>query len=523
VSAATPRAPRGLVRIAARVAPAALLIQVLSFGSSIALATQLGATDQTDAYYLALSVPTLAYGVLIAALRLGAIPTLTNIAHAESPERFSRACDEVVSATLAVAIGLAVIATTVMIAFVPTVVGGSAHLISLTRQFVLELSPYSVTGAMLGVLGAILAVRGRFVSATVVLAFEPILKSALVLAFSRQLGAQTLIIGNLAGNVLAAATLWELLRRDGITVRPAAFHASPVVRGLLALSAPLVISQSLLSTNPLVDRATAASLGSGSVTVFELGVRLFSVPTSLLTGMLIAPLAATWAARFAERGWGAVVQSFTRVVVAVFLIIPPLVVLGFVLRHELVSIVYRAGRYSAADVRRTGDVLGALLLGLTAQILVMPLATLFIVRRDTVFPMLVGIANFLLNATLDIVLRGSLGVTGIALSTTLTLTLLCGVFAWKARRRWGSLGIDRSLSSPLLLSVASCAVIALTSSLAVHLASPENSRLKAVVTVAVAASLGLVIHATALTLGRASIRIALPMLPRAGFLRRRRT
>jgi putative peptidoglycan lipid II flippase len=515
-----------LVGIAARVAPAALLVQVLSLGSSIALATQLGATDQTDAYYLALSVPTIAFGVLIAALRLGAIPTLANVAHAESPEHFSRACDEVASATLALGIGLAVLTTTVMIALVPTVVGGSAHLISLTRQFVLELSPYAVTGAMLGVLGAILAVRGRFVAATIVLGFEPVLKSALVLAFGRQLGAQTLIIGNLAGNLLAVATLWDLLRREGLTVRLAAFHASPVVRGLLALSGPLVISQSLLSTNPLVDRFTAASLGPGSVTVFELGVRLFSVPTSLLTGMFIAPLAATWTTRFAQRGWDAVLQSFIRVVVAVFLIVPPLIILGFVLRHELVGIVYGAGRYSAADVRHTSNVLGILLLGLVAQILVIPLATLFIVRRDTVFPMLVGIANFLLNAILDVLLRGPLGVNGIALSTTLTLTLLCGVFAWEARRRWGSLGFHRSLSTPLLVSACSCAVIALTSTLAVRIASPESSRLQAVAVVVVAASVGLVVHATALTIGRAPIRTALPMLPTlpgAAFLRRRRT
>lgn len=505
------RAHPGLIRTATRLAPASLLVQVLSFGSSIALATRLGATTQTDAYYLALSIPGLAYGILIAALRLGVIPSLTTIGHGGPPDRFARSCDELMSATLVLATAFGALLALVSILSVPAITAGSAHLTSLTRQYIVELSPYTVTGALLGVLGAILAVRGKFVAATAVLAFEPVLKSLLVIIFARQLGAQALIIGNLIGNGLAVVTLWVLLRRDGVTLGLARFVSSPVVRGIFKLSVPLVISQSLLSINPLVDRATAASLGAGSVTVFELGVRLFSVPTSLLTGVFIAPLAATWAKRLAEDGESAVLESFGRIVVAVLVLIPPLIVLGFVLRHQLVDLIYRGGRYSTADVRRTGDVLGMLLLGLTPQILVVPLTTLFIVRHNTMFPMIVGVANFALNATLDLALREPLGVSGIALSTAVTLTVLCGVCVVGAQKLWGSLHLRRMLA-PVALSLSSCATLAISAELLLRLVGSSGSRLHAAAAVLGIGLVGILIHGSLLVKARSSIVPALPIV-----------
>lgn len=495
---------RSLVRIASSVAPASILVQVFSFGSSIALATQLGATDQTDAYYLALSVPILAYGILVAALRLGAIPALTDLDNAESGEAFSLACSQVVTATFVASIVLSVVLTFLTALILPPITGASQEVTELTRRYLVELAPYAVTGALLGVLGAILAVKKRFVAAILVLSFEPVLKTVLLVTVGHQLEAQALIIGNLAGNFLAVGMLWILLRRERVLISLRWFSSSPVVRSIAALSIPLMVSQGLLSVNPLVDRGAAAGLAQGSVTVFELGVRLFSVPTSLLTGMLIAPLAATWSARFAENGWTAITDSLGKIVRAIALLVPPCVVICVVLRQELVGIVYRGGMYSVEDVTHTANVFGMLLVGLIAQILIVAFVTLFIVRRHTTFPMLVGIANFVLNASLDVALRGTLGVVGIALSTTVTLSLLCAVLGLEARRRWGPLGLG-AVGRPVLLSTVSGILTGLAAAVLQRNGIFQPSRLGDAILVVSAAVLGVAIHFFLLT-------ICLPLL-----------
>jgi putative peptidoglycan lipid II flippase len=457
--AAQSQIDQSLTRRLIQIAPASVFVQILSFASSIALATQLGATGATDAYYLALSVPAVSYAVLLAALRLGGIPTLTRLRRTCTSGDFTAACNELVTATAVAATMLTVVVTGVMAIALPAVAGASPSVTTLTRAFILELAPYAVTGALLGALGAILAVQGRFVVATLVLAVEPVLKSVLVILLHRQLGAQTLVLGSIVGNAIAVAVLWVAVRHGGVPLRIVPRFASPVAVEVVKLSAPLVVSQSVLQLNPLVDRITAADLGRGSVTVFELGVRLFTVPVSLLAATLVAPLAATWSQRLLDEGWEAVTRSFARILAAIAIAVPPLVVVGFVLRNELVAIAYRSHAYTAQAVDKTGAVMGVLLLGLVAQIVIVPLSTLFVIRRDTIFPMKVGLANVILNAGLDLVLRGPFGVAGIGASTAITLTVLAAVYARAAHRRWGSLHLRRILR-PAAVSLCSCALIA---------------------------------------------------------------
>jgi peptidoglycan biosynthesis protein MviN/MurJ (putative lipid II flippase) len=182
------------------------------------------------------------------------------------------------------------------------------------------------------------------------------------------------------------------------------------------------------------------------------------------------------------------------------------------MRRELVTIVYHAGAYSTEDVRRTANVLGMLLLGLMPQMLIAALATLFVILSRTVVNMTIGIFNFFLNAALDFVLRGPLGVTGIALSTTLTSVLLCGAYVWQAVRRWGSLGLRAELR-PALVALTSCLSIVLSLHAMLGAEATPVTRIQALAAVATALIIGLLVHGSLMLASRSPIG---PLLPAAG-------
>jgi putative peptidoglycan lipid II flippase len=474
---------------------------MLGFASSVALATQLGATTATDAYYLAISVPFFAYAVLLAAIRQGSIPLLTRFAAKESAEGFSAACSELVSAVIAAVTLLSLALTAVMLLVLPTLAGGNAHLASLTREYMIELLPYATTGAILGVFGAILAVRGEFVLPALVLGCEPLLKCALVI-FVPGLGAQGLVIGSLVGNFIAAYVLWHVIRRRGIGIRMVDFRSSFLVRTVVTVTIPLAVGATVLQFNPLIDRSMAAGLGSGNVTAMELGVRLFSAPAGLLGAILIAPVAATWSARLESDGWQPVARSFARVVGAIVVLVPPMVVAAFFVRHDLVGFVYSSHAYSPQAVARTADVFGVLLFGLVPEILFVPLAALFVIQRETVFPMKVAIANGTLNAVLDLILRGPLGVAGIALSTTVTYNILAAAYFWEARRRWGSLQL-RTIVRAATVSGVSCAAIFLAGAILFGFSHASGSRQAELGAAAAAFAIVAVIHGLLVVVGGA--------------------
>jgi len=498
-----------LSRSFARIAPATILVQLLSFGSSVVLATQLGASTMTDAYYLALSVPVVVYGVLLAGVRLGGIPALTPIAQRGSSEELGRASSEVVTATLCAAVLVSAAATAVMLVVLPAAADGARHFSSLTRLYIVELGPYAITGAIVGALGAVLAMRGRFAIVTVVLGFEPVCKSILVILVGHRIGAQALVLGNIVGNTLAVAVLWRFAAASGIRLRLVDPRSSPVVRRALRLSAPLVIGQIVLQFNPVIDRTFAAPLGRGSITVLELGLRLFTVPVALLGGAMIAPLAASWSSRMLTDGWPAVTRSFGRIVFIISLVAPTLVVLGILLRHEIVAFAYASHAYTASDVRHTADVFGLLLLGLIPQLLGVPLSTLFIARGDTVFPMKVGLTNCVLNAVLDVLLRGPLGVGGIALSTSITYTILCIVYIRTAQRRWGGLRVLRVAARPLTICAVAATMLGLITAELLARVHPA-SRISDLAVLLIVAALALVIHPALVYLARAWLGLRSP-------------
>ncbi len=122
-----PRTEQGsLARALARVAPATLIVMLLGFGSSVVVARPLG-RDHDDRRVLSrFSVATFGYLVLLAALRQGAIPKLTEAMRAEPQDSFSLGCSELLSATIVTASVISVVVTGIMLAVIPAVAAGSS-------------------------------------------------------------------------------------------------------------------------------------------------------------------------------------------------------------------------------------------------------------------------------------------------------------------------------------------------------------------------------------------------------------
>lgn len=457
---------RGFGRVVLRVSILTFLAQGCGFASSIAIAHVLGASHATDAYFLGLSVPLLVYGAFVAAARLGAIPALTDEA-ARGESAFTRASSELASATLVVALLLSVVAAAIALTVLPLTIG-NASLIAPTRVKVLELAPLGVLGAMMGSLGAILAVRNRFAAAAIVLAFDPILRIVLLVVLGSVLGTNALVVASLAGNTLAVLLMWMLVRRDGVPLRLGWFPQSRVVRRILLVSAPLLVCQVVVQMNPVVDRAMAGTLRAGSITALELGLRVFAVPMTLIGATLIGPLAATWSARRAAGGWPVLRDSVNRAITAFVMVLPPLLVLGIALRHQLVSLMYQGGAYSGHATDETASVFAMLLVGLPAQLVTIAFATLFVVEEQTKFVLKTGVVNVVLNVGLNFALRPALGVSGIALSTSVTYTLVLAIYVGAARKRWDGVVIPfwgpAGLRSVIAVGLMASAAYALTSS-----------------------------------------------------------
>jgi putative peptidoglycan lipid II flippase len=460
VAIAAPPRSDSLRRALRSLLPLNVIVQACNFAALVAFAWVFGASADTDAYFVGLAVPLFAFGVLLSALRVGAIPALTEAA-ADSDAEFARTAGALLRAVLLASAAISGAVTVIAFIGAPLVLRNDSHFVMQTRLTMLELFPLGVFGAMIGTFGAVLAVRRRFVASVAAMAVDPILRVIFVLTLGTAIGVQAMIIGNLIGSAGVAFVLWRLVERDGVHIHVHGSHRAPYARAALAISAPLIISGTVLQINPIVDRTMATALGPGEVTAFELGLRL--VPTAMFTALLIGPVTATWSARHQGGGWPALQASLTSALIAVIGFIPAIVVLGVILRGPLVSLFYDGGAYPAAAVHDSSLVFALLLLGLPAQVLAVLFATLFNVKKNTILPMKIAFWNVVLNILLNLLFRPLLGVAGIALSTSVTYTTLVIVFAVAARRRWGRL----LLRIPIVVYVRSFLTAASAAALAI--------------------------------------------------------
>lgn len=500
-SPASARAAGSLRRVLRGIIPATLAVQVCSLASAISAAAVLGATTDTDAYYFALSIPLVVYGILLGGFRSGAIPELAERLNA-GRESFTQATSELIWAVILVSTILACAGAGIALLLLPQLAGDvSPDFVARARAMLISLAPLGVLGALTGALGAVLTIRGRPVAPVAVLALDPLLRTVFVVVLGGALGTSALIAGNLVGGGLAVLVLAVLVhRREGVRLRWLAPARSSFLLRVFAVSLPLMVAQGFAQMSPLASRTLAAALGAGSVTTFELGLRLFSVPITLLGSVLIAPLTAAWSARYQESGWPAVTASFTNAVRGIVVVIPPVVVLSVVLRDELAALVFGGGAYPDKAVDQTASVLAMLVIGLPAHLLVVALAALFIVRKDAVTPMLIAMANVALTVAVALALRPSLGLAGIALATSITFIILCGVYALVASRRFGGLQLS-SLRGSVLRAVVSGGLTLLVSWMVIGLLPAADQRLGYILTIAVTGGAGGATHLLVLGLG----------------------
>ena len=157
---------------------------------------------------------------------------------------------------------------------------------------------------------------------------------------------------------------------------------------------------------------------------------------------LIAPI---WLRRgrrsLLSDGWAAVRASYSQMVAVGAIIVPPVQLPGSWCARRRRVRVPEPGLYGCSGFSRTAEVFGWLMFSLMPEILFVPLATLFVIRGDSVFPMKVAVANGVLNVGLDCDLRVPSPSSRYRASTALYIWgALCGVLL----RGSQAVGIARS-------------------------------------------------------------------------------
>ena len=414
---------RRILTSAALLAAMTVVVKLTAFAKDWLVARSFGASDQLDAFLIAVLVPSFVIGVVVHSFAAGFIPTYIRVLERDGQHSAAR----LVAGVLAAASAALAVLTLVVTLGGPLAISWLGTGFDATK---LELSVslfYVVVGIILvngisGVLAAVLDARERFaVTATAALAV-PLATFTALLLFAPRFGVYALAVGTLAG-FAAESRCWS----PALAPRSLAMAAARGPRRRLARQPaargtaipPAALAALLTSTSLVVDQSLAASLSSGNVSVLMYGNKVVALVIAIVAVNLSTVLFPKFSRLIVAREWDALERMMATYAAAILAIgIPAAMALAY-FSEPIVRLLFERGAFTTET---THDV-AAVQFWYTAQlpfaVLVMLGYRLLASLEGNRLVLAIGAVNLVLNVVGDVVLMHYFGVRGIAMATSI--------------------------------------------------------------------------------------------------------
>lgn len=413
------------------VASSSLFSRFLGIFRDRILAGEFGAGDALDVYYAAFRIPDLIFNLLVlGALSAGFIPIFTGLisSNKEKVKDFLAGSEYAGAWKLANnALNILIISLAVLsilgIVFAGPIIRlitpgydqeKASQIVMLTR--IMFLSPVFL--GISSIIGGILQSFKRFFIYSLAPIFYNIGIIIGALYLVPAMGFKGLAWGVVLGAFLHMLVQVPTLFHLGFRYRPKIDIKDENIKRIGVMMLPRTLSLSTTQINLLITTGFASTLASGSLAIMNFSNNLQSFPVGLFgLSFAIAAFPSFAAVAFDREK---LVKHFSNTIRQILFFIVPSTVLMLTLRAQIIRVVLGSGQFSWQDTVLTIETLGYFTVSLFAQATIPLLVRIYYARRDSWTPFLIGIGTDLLNVALAYFMSRSMGVSGLALSFSIS-------------------------------------------------------------------------------------------------------
>ena len=400
---------------------AAIAGQGLSLGRELFIAFQVGLSVGLDALLVALVLPTVVAGVLTSGPAAALIPAYVATRQSRGAEEARRLAGAVLTWIAVVGIGLTAVMLVMggqVISWIGPGLGEDAR--RMAGNFVPLIAPLVVTSALSGLMSAICQAEQRFRGIAASTVAGSLAALVLTVGLWNDLHLAAIALGMVGGGtstllvLIASAFRARILppltlRMDGADARAFGRHAFP-----------LIISSAMLSMNLVADRAIASLIAPGAVSALRYADILVRTPISAIGPAWMQSLYPSLVGAAQQRevsSLGSAVVSTTRHVIAAFM---PIAVAMIAVAPWLVGLAFGRGLFSGRDLTVISSVVAGFAPLIVITMVHPVLSGAHNARRRGGLLLMSGGLSAVSNLALNLVLGSTIGVAGIALSTSVT-------------------------------------------------------------------------------------------------------
>ena len=262
------------------------------------------------------------------------------------------------------------------------------------------------------------------------------------------------LIGAFLGNLILQVVV---ARRFGAMYRPSLNLRHPGVVKVAKLALPVMLGLSLPYVDVIINRAFASTIGEGAISALNYANRLMQMPLGVFAQASAVALFPTLAAHAAQKQMGELRNAVNFGLRGVFLLTVPSSVLMAVLATPIVRMLFQHGKFVPSDAPYVGYALVFYSIGLAAWSGQAVVARGFYALQESIVPVVSGTIVTVIFIPMNWLLMKPLGHGGLALATSIAVTLHMLILMEILRRRLGGLNGTLLIQSFLKVSLASLA------------------------------------------------------------------
>lgn len=422
-----------------------LVAKIIGMLRDVVIANYFGTTNISDAFLIALSVPTILFYLIGHALSTAYIPMYNRV----KVEKGEKEAQQFSNNLLTIAFVFSTVVVVLLLFATEFVVKiFAAGFDKATADIAIRLirigAPSIYVMCAVNVFGGYLQANKNFLApAAISLPRNAAIVAAVVLAAAW--GIDWLGVGLLASYLLELLTLLPFVLKKGYFYKPRMKLKDEHMRQTLYVVAPIVLGVCVGQVNKIIDRSMASTVIEGGISALTYaGVINTAVQEVLVTG-IITILFAKCSEYAAKQEHEKVKRKLSETINVMLLLIVPVCVGVIILAEPIVSLVLCHGEFNQHSLEMTAGALCFYTIGLLFLAMRDTLTKVFYAYKETRTTTIISTTAIVGNIVMNFVLGRVMGINGLALATSLSAAYNCVMLYILLRRKIGDFGLKQML------------------------------------------------------------------------------
>ena len=396
--------------------------RVTGFCREMLMASLLGAGAVSDAFIIALKLPSVFRRILAeGAMNAAFVPLFSGTLATEGENKAKSLAEEILAILTLISLGLVILIELFLPTLMPVFVPGfraTPERMALAIEFSRITFPFIFLISLTALYSGILNSYEKFAA----VASSPMMGNiAIILTVYGLLWGTNMEIGDaFSFGILACGIvqlLWVIipLARQGIVLSWIKLRWTPQIKKFFKLLAPAAAGSGVIQLSIFIDTLIASLLPTGGVSYIHYADRLSQLPLSVLGTAVGTALLPLLSKQIRAQDFSGARESQNLALEYTLLFTRPATLGLIILAEPLIKLIYEHRAFDSASTLPTARTLMALAAGLPAYILIKIFTTSFFAREDTKTPVMIAVFSVILNIAISLSLLNSLQHVGIAL------------------------------------------------------------------------------------------------------------